>query len=106
MAWIRKTVDRQSAIQKLYSYWYLYPFAVGLTALWSGLHFHRRHRRCNGAGWRALRLFSPSCLGMRKSDYHEAQDCAAVWSSRDALNDFKDKVGYKDPVQVKIDWVY
>jgi hypothetical protein len=45
-------------------------------------------------------------LGMRKSDYHEAQDSAAVWSSRDALNDFKNKVGYEDPLQVKIDWVY
>jgi hypothetical protein len=45
-------------------------------------------------------------LGMDKVDWYEPQDSAAVWSSRKALSDFKEKVGYSDPVQVTISWEY
>ena len=45
-------------------------------------------------------------LGMKKSDWYEVEESAAVWSSRKALDDFKDKVGYQDPVQAVIKWSY
>ena len=43
-------------------------------------------------------------LGKKKSDYHKPEDTAAVWSSRDALNELKEAIGYSDPAQLIIKW--
>lgn len=45
-------------------------------------------------------------LGQNKSDWHEPEKSAAVWSSRNALDDFKSKLGYSEPVLASISWEY
>lgn len=44
-------------------------------------------------------------LGMKKEDYFKGKDSAAVWSSRDATNQFRNVVG-TEPAQVVISWNY
>ena len=44
------------------------------------------------------------CLGKKKSDYYESEKSSAVWSSKDALADFRDVMSY-EPMQAVIRWV-
>ena len=44
-------------------------------------------------------------LGMKKSDYYEREGSSAVWSSKDAVGEFRVAAG-KEPMQVVIRWNY